>query len=604
MYKQNIRKMGWLIVYITTVFLIAKSNSIAQTVSWRSTTAQNPWVDKGAVTLSDWDNDQTSYIEIDQTKKYQEIDGWGGALNELGWVALSVLSDEEKDKVLNALFDTSGCAINIGRVSIGANDYSLSHYSCSETPDDFLMEKFSLEKDKANVIPFCLAAKKINPSMKFWGSPHSPPAWMKQNNSMIDGSLKTDTATRKAYALYFQKWVQGMASENIPIYAVHIQNEPNISGVGYPTCIMSGAEMGTLIKDYIGPQFKNAGLNTEIWVGTLHSSNPNFQSFYPEYIPPTLGDPVANTFISGVGLQWNSISDAYLVIQNYPSMRTMQTETECGNFQWTPEYNKDFPPNDWAYGVYVFDRMMRWMNNGINSYCQWNMVLDETGKSNSLNGPWPQNSMISINKTTKEVRYNPQFYAVKHYSNFVKHGAKRIETTGNYSTGGDNLLSVNLGHRVTDGDMMAFQNPDGSIALVLRNSSSADKSVAVKFGALKFKPTIPANSLNTFLIANQSAIFKNMRTQKSQRISVCMNPGSITFSIANLKDFRHRNLSLSITDASGRVIKELSMASKVHNASFVWNLKNESGMRVAPGVYLARIKSGAETMIHAFALSR
>jgi glucosylceramidase len=596
-----IQKTLWWGLNITTVFFIATGSSNAQTVLWKSTTAQNPWVDKGTIPMSEWDNDQASYIEINKTTKYQVIDGWGGALNELGWVALSVLSDEEKNKVLNALFDSSGCAINIGRVSIGANDYSLSHYSCSETPDDFSMEKFSLDHDKVNVIPFCLAAKKINPSIKFWGSPHSPPAWMKQNNSMIDGSLKTDDATRKAYALYFQKWVEGMASENVPIYAVHVQNEPNISNVGYPTCVMSGVEMGTLIKDYLGPQFKKAGLSTEIWVGTLHSDR-KFESFYPEYIPPTLGDPVANAFISGVGMQWNAISDANKVTQNYPSIKTMQTETECGNFSWTPEYNKDFPPNDWAYGMYVFNRMMEWLRNGINSYCQWNMVLDETGKSNSVNGPWPQNSMISIDKTTKEIRYNPQFYAVKHFSNFVKPGARRIETTGNYSEGGSNLLSVNLGTKLTDGDMVAFQNPDVSIVLIVRNTSGTDKSVAIRLGSSKFKPVIPANSLNTFLIANQSATLKNKQIIKAGNFSVRMNSGSVIFSIANTI-FSDRNISLSITTASGRVIKELRVPSKVDQASFEWNLKNETGLRVAPGVYLAHFKSGNETMTHTFALS-
>lgn len=603
MHKKNTRKTGWCLLYITIVFFITASSSNAQKVAWKSTTEQNPWVDKGSVPVSEWDNDQTSFIEINRATKYQEIDGWGGALNELGWVALSVLSDEEKSKVLNALFDTSGCAINIGRISIGANDYSLSHYSCSETPDDFSMEHFSLDKEKVNIIPFCLAAKKINPSMKFWGSPHSPPAWMKQNNSMIDGSLKTDTATRKAYALYFQKWVQGMTSENIPIYAVHIQNEPNISGVGYPTCLMTGAEMGILIRDYIGPQFKKADLKTEIWAGTLHSDR-NFDSFYPEYIPPTLGDPVANAFISGVGMQWNAISDAPKVIQNYPSKRTMETEVECGNFSWNAEYNKDFPPNEWGYGIWVVHRMMEWLRNGVNAFCQWNMVLDETGKSNSQNGPWPQNSMISINKTTKEIKYNPQFYAVKHFSNFVKPGARRIETTGNYSTGGSNLTSTNLGLKVTDGDMMAFLNPDGSIALVVRNSASAEKSVAIKLGSLKFKPTIPANSFNTFVITNYAATLKEMQTPKSQNISVRMNSGSVTFSIANTVKFSDRNVSLSITNAAGRVIKELSVPSKDNKVSFEWNLKNESGMRVAPGVYLAKFKSGSESMIHAFALSR
>ncbi|HEX2956738.1 MAG TPA: glycoside hydrolase family 30 beta sandwich domain-containing protein [Chitinispirillaceae bacterium] len=597
-------KTKWATAVLLLFLSVTTTIINAETVFWKSTTAQNPWTDKGSVEITAWDNDQGSYIEINQATKYQEIDGWGGALNEYGWVAMSVLSQPERDKVLKSLFDTSGCAINIGRISMGANDFSVSFYSCSETPGDYTMSNFSLAKDKINVIPFALAAKAINPAMKFWGSPHSPPAWMKQNNSLIDGSLKTDDTTRKAYALYFQKWVQGMAAENIPIYAVHIQNEPNILGTGYPTCLMSGAEMGTLIKEYIGPQFKNAGLSTEIWVGTLHSTYPDYKSYYDEYIPPTLGDPAVNELVTGVGLQWNALSDAHLVIDNYPSKKTMQTETQCGNFHWTPEYIKDVAPNDWAFGVFTFHRMLQWFRQGISSYSQWNMVLDETGKSNSINGPWPQNSMISINQTTKAVSYNPQFYAVKHFGYYVKPGARRIETSGNFSTGGSNLLSNNLQESVSDGDMMAFQNPDGNIVLVVRNTTSSEKTVAIKTGSSKFKPVLPANSLNTFHIVSNSAIVKNTRVKSNVRLTSQINSSFATFTFSLPSALQNSRALLAITNASGRTINKLNGTVQNGQNSLIWNKRSFSGEVVAPGVYFAHISIGQESMTCPFTLSR
>jgi glucosylceramidase len=598
-------QMKWQAGFLGLTLLAALGGN-AQTVSWKSTTAQNPWVDKGTVAVTTWDNDQTLYIEVNDATKYQTIDGWGGAINEYGWVAMSVLSQAERDNVMKSLFDTSGCAFNLGRISMGANDYSVTFNSNDDSPNDYSMSNFSFARDSANIIPFALAAKAINPVLKFWGTPHSPPAWMKQNNNMVDGSLKTDDATRKAWALYFQKWVEGMNAKGIPIYSVHIQNEPNITGVGYPSCAMTGAEMGTLIKNYLGPQFKSAGLATEIWVGTLHSTPPpTYGDFYPSYIPPTLGDAAVNALVTGVSMQWNAIGSADQVVKNYPSKKTMQSEAQCGNFNWATGYNPDVAPNDWAYGVFTVHRMIQWMRLGVNSYFQWNMVLDEAGKSHTVTTPWPQNSMVSINKTTKVVRYNPQFYAVKHFTYYVKAGASRIATAGNYSTGGSNLLSQNLGENVTDGDMMAFLNPNGDRVLVVRNSTGSNKAVAIKIGTSKIKPTIPANSFNTFLIANPVAV-RNQATNavKVHNVSVLVNSGSVRLIIQTPAGSAARPGLVSIMDAAGKVVQAIRVtALTTDRLSVEWNGKNENGERVVPGVYFVRVSFGNKSTIRKFALS-
>jgi glucosylceramidase len=596
------RHAGFIMI-ILVIVISGRSESVPETVSWISTTEGNPWENKGQVPITEWDNDQERYIEIDTATTYQEIDGWGGAINEHGWHAMSVLSQNERDKIIKALFAPSECAINIGRICIGANDFSLTLYSCDDSPGDYPMSDFSLDRDRENVIPFALAAKAVNPEIKFWGAPHSPPAWMKQNNSMIDGSLKTDDATQKAYALYFQKWVQGMDAEGIPIYAVHVQNEPNISGNGYPACVMSGAEMGTLIKDYIGPQFRDNDISTEIWVGTLHSSNPDFQSFYPEYIPPTLGDAEAKPFISGVGMQWNALYNAEELIENYPEIRTMQTEMQCGNFHWMPEYNATAAPNDWGYGFFTFHRIIGWLRAGVNSFCQWNMVLDENGISNSVTNPWPQNAMVTVYKSGKEVRYNPQFYAVKHFSRFIKRGARRIATSGNYSTGGRNLLSENTGEKVTDGDMMAFRNPDGDRILVVRNSVDTAMSVSVKMGTQKFKPLIPAHSMNTFIIGSPLKVVNNEKYPKVQGISVRKTSGSITFTIPDSRITSSAYVSPSVVDAFGRKVTTIRKTMKLNNRKrIVWNKTNVRGEKVAPGVYIIIIPFGGRSIAYRFAL--
>jgi glucosylceramidase len=86
------------------------------------------------------------------------------------------------------------------------------------TVNRFCPNNFSLNPDKADLIPVLKRALFYNPDLLIIGSPWSPPTWMKTNGSSIGGSLKTDCYD--VYARYFVKYIQEMQAEGITIHAI------------------------------------------------------------------------------------------------------------------------------------------------------------------------------------------------------------------------------------------------------------------------------------------------------------------------------------------------------------------------------------------------
>ena len=107
------------------------------------------------------------------------------------------------------------------------------------------------------------------------------------------------------------------------------------------------------------------------------------------------------------------------------------------------------------------------------------MDFDETGKRQL---GWKQNSMISINKGTGQVTYNPEFYLIKHFSHFVRPKSHKLKTSGNF----ENIL--------------AFQNEDGSIIVVTANMDETDQVLKIEFENQIFSPVLKAKSFNTFRV--------------------------------------------------------------------------------------------------------
>jgi glucosylceramidase len=472
---KSILSIALLLILLLTQLVFAETKAKVQ---WICSTSELPWQRKAALTLTTTTEAADSVIELYPNKTLQTIDGFGGCFNELGWEALQIISKGERDTILNNLFNPKqGYQFNICRMPIGANDYAVDWYSHNETPNDYKMTQFSIERDKKRLIPYIKEAQKINPQLKIWASPWCPPAWMKTNNHYacrpadvndlpVSGAgremhtqFRMEEKVLNAYALYFAKFIDAYKKEGIDIYAVHVQNEPN-SCQNFPSCIWTPADLAIFIGSYLGPRFKQDNVDAEIWLGTIE--RPQI-----ERIDTILTDPRAKKYIKGIGFQWAGKGAIPDVHRTYPHLTLMQTETECGNGS-----------NDWLAAEYTFSLIKHYFNHGANAYMYWNMILDETGKSQ---WGWKQNSMISIDRTTKMITYNPEFYLMKHLGYFIKPGAKKLNSSN------------------PSADLLAFQNPDGPIIILAANKTETEKKPALKIGKKVLILPLPARSFNTFV---------------------------------------------------------------------------------------------------------
>lgn len=412
-------------------------------------------------------------VTVNDGQELQRWDGFGGTFNEKGWDALKALSDPaDVDRAIELLFSkTDGAAFTYGRIPIGSSDYGLDRYSLAPVANDFEMENFSIDRDRQDLIPYIKAAMAVNPNIRFWASPWSPPPWMKTNNAFDRGSMKSDAATLDAHALYLARFVEEYATEGIVVEAIHPQNEPGYEQ-DYPSCAWSADLLATYMANHLGPLFAERLPDVEIWLGTM--SNPNSSS----RVSAVMGGN-ARQYVKGIGLQWgmgdgNQPSD-YASQYQVP---IMQTEHKCGNYPWeTGTYRSDRAPNDHAYALESWGFFKNWIGKGVNSYLAWNMVLDTIGRSLDDVRPWNQNALIAVDRQSGSLIPTPYYYVFRHLSQYVEPGSVRVQTQG--------------------GDALAWKNPDGSIVAVLHNGGGSAAQTTLAIGGSTYQFTIPARGWAT-----------------------------------------------------------------------------------------------------------
>jgi glucosylceramidase len=192
-----------------------------------------------------------------------------------------------------------------------------------------------------------------------------------------------------------------------------------------------------------------------------------------------LTDAQSKPYIKGVGFQWAGKDAIAAIHKQYPDLNLYQSEQECGNGY-----------NDWKYCTYAWGLMKHYMNNGVKAYQYWNISLNEGGVST---WGWHQNSLVVVDTLTKKYRYSYEFYLMKHLSHFVKPNAKRVNTVTRSVMAKDALKGV-------FDNILAFVNPDKSIAILVQNDSNEVKNVAIKVGDKTINPALKPNTINTFLI--------------------------------------------------------------------------------------------------------
>ena len=317
-------------------------------------------------------------IVLDPTATRQEVLGFGAAFTDASCWVLSQIPDAPRAELMQELFSPDEMALNVCRTCTGSSDFSRSVYSFdeSEEPDPGLT-KFSIDHDRAYILPTLRAARALNPDLFLFSSPWSPPAWMKFNNSMRGGTIRKSSL--EPYSRYIKMFLDAYKAEGVEVNAVTVQNEVDTTVDGrYPACLFAQEDEILYVSKYLGPLLRKSGIKTKIWI-----LDHNFNLW--GRVINELSNPLLYEYADGVA--WHGYAgDPTGMTQAHDAFPEKDTYfTEGGPLEeflaqtGVPGLPPTDPMTDWAvWGEWANSVMRNWAR----SITIWNLALDENGTPN------------------------------------------------------------------------------------------------------------------------------------------------------------------------------------------------------------------------------
>jgi glucosylceramidase len=407
-------------------------------------------------------------INVDGSKKYQSIDGFGFALTGGSAQHLLRMSAPRRAALLQELFGrkANGIGTSYLRISIGAsdlNDHVFSYDDLEPGQTDTDLVHFDLGPDKREVIPVLKEILAINPKLKILGSPWSPPTWMKDNHDTRGGSLLP--AYYASYARYFVHYIRAMAAEGIRIDAITVQNEPLHPG-NNPSLLMPAAQQGEFVKNHLGPAFRDAHINTKIIIYDHNADRPD----YPLSI---LSDEDAAQYIDGSAfhLYGGEIGALSAVHDAFPRKNLYFTE------QWVGapgHYKKDI-------GEHIDKLIVGATRNWCRTVIEWNLAADSHNQPHTDRGGCDR-CLGAVTIDGDSVKRNPAYYIIAHAAKWVIPGSVRVATEAN-----EMLPNV------------AFRTPEGKTVLIVLNKTRNTHSFTIGTGKKQASVSLAAGAVGTYV---------------------------------------------------------------------------------------------------------
>ena len=452
--------------------------------------------DAGTVPFTKQDADVPTVV-VDPNRRSQTIAGFGASITDSSASVLYTLTPTARNSAMESLFKGG---LSYLRQPIGASDFTDGPaYTYDDVPagqTDYALRRFSVEHDRAQILPLLRQARRLNPELRVMGTPWSPPAWMKTNGSLVGGRLIDTPSIYRAYAAYLVKFVQAYRAEGVPIDTLTLQNEPqNRMPAGYPGMDLPSWQAAQVIER-LGPMLRDAGLRTKI-LGYDHnwSEHPNDAANTPpdsvadiDHYPQELLESPAARWISGTAYHcYYGDPSAMTALHNeFPSKDVYFTE--CSGSQSSDPASTFSDTLKWHARNLIIGNTRNWAKTVIN----WNLALDETNGPHN-GGCGTCTGVLTVGSDGTVTR-NAEFYTLGHAARFVKPGAVRVASTSFGTTGWNG--------QVMD---VAFVNPDGSTVLVAHNENDNPQAFAVRYSGQTFTYTLPGGALATFVWRGQSS---------------------------------------------------------------------------------------------------
>ena len=444
---------------------------------------------------------EVSSIRINPEVTYQKITGFGGSFTEASAYLLNKLSSKNRDTILSAYFSKEGANYSLTRTHMNSCDFSLSNYSYSPVENDIELKHFSIQEDKDDLIPMIKDAMKISEDgFQIIASPWSAAPWMKDNNKWVGGKLLPkyyDT-----WALFFSKYLTAYKAEGIDIWGVTVENEPHGNGDNWESMHYTPKEMTDFVQFHLGPKLEKDGYGNKIILG--YDQN---RAGLQEWVDEMYRDDKSSKYFDGTAIHWyestyDFFPDALQYAHNKaPNKYLIETEgcvdseipkwqdddwywskeaTDWG-WDWASEKDKHLHPKYAPVNRYARD-IIGCLNNWVDGWVDWNMVLDTQGGPN-----WFKNWCVApviVDPEKNEVYFTPIYYTMAHFSKYIRPQAEIIEV------------------QKSDKDLMvtAAKNTDGSIAVVIFNEGTTQKSFQLSLGSETTTISINAQAIQTILI--------------------------------------------------------------------------------------------------------
>jgi beta-glucosidase len=415
------------------------------------------------------DNSKATTITINPDKKYQSMLGIGSSMEEATIHNLVKMSPSKQEELLHGLFDKdNGIGMSLVRLTIGTSDFTAQKfYSYDDLPageTDVELSKFSIQKDiDFGIIPTVKKMQAINPDVKFFASPWSPPGWMKTTGSMIRGQVKEEYLP--VLAAYYVKFLEAYAEQGIYFEGMTLQNEPLLE-IDYPSTAMSWQQASRLAKLLRAKLDQNSNAkikNVKLW---MFDHNPGDTMAYPAQI---LGNPVEGAYDAIEGTAFHDYGgelSMMTTLQNlFPEKSVYLTERA-------------------VWGTSGADRIAQYFRNYARSYNSWVTMLDSDISSHQWVGIPDPTPIVQDSSNPDNYWKLPEYYLMGQFTKFVKPGYVRIDS--NYGSAAT----------VTN---VAFASPDGSeIVTVVINQTNDPQPFKMLIDGLQINAVIPAKSAATY----------------------------------------------------------------------------------------------------------
>ncbi len=376
---------------------------------------------------------------VDVSLSHQTMVGFGGALT---WHCDRITRSNHKNEIAQLLFEDLGS--DIIRLK---NWYYPQNYPQNKTTDVFHVDWFKPHFEATKEL--YELAKTYNPTIEILLSSWGPPASLKSNDKLEEGTLKKNPSGNFMYeelAQYMEDVLNNVGFN--PDY-LSIQNEPGYENAGWTTCGWRPEEEDNYPAYAKGLDIIHDKIKTRQYVPKLIGPET-------ENIGNALWNSAQNTF----GSMAETVKDKeYLYgyayhLYNYGSPSSINTsylhliKKQYGN---KPAFMTEFSGNsyDWLQTAHMIQ--LNLMEANAVSYIYWDMMWNEDSDA----------AMITIDNNG-DYTIHPYYYTIKHFAGHINKNYSRIEVSGS-----SNQVKIT-----------GFKNTDGTgYTFVLTNNGAANQSV-------------------------------------------------------------------------------------------------------------------------------